>query len=52
VPETQLKVIKNQRGLATDDPLSNEEVSLYTHAYHEETRRLRSKLAQGGCVTG
>ena len=52
VPETRLVAIKNQRGLAIDDTLSDEEVGLYTREYCEETRRLRSKLARSGGVIG
>ena len=52
VPETRLVAIKNQRGLAIDDTFSDEEVGLYTRAYREETRRLRSKLARSGGVIG
>ena len=52
VPETRLETIKNPRGLSIDNTLSDEEVSLYTRAYREETRRLRSKLARNGGVAG
>ena len=52
VPETRLVAIKNQRGLAIGDTLFDEEVGLYTRAYREETRRLRSKLARSGGVIG
>ena len=52
VPETRLETIKNPRGLSIDNTLSDEEVSLYTRAYREETRRLRSKLARSGGVIG
>ena len=35
-----------------DDTLFDEEVGLYTRAYREKTRRLRSKLARSGGVIG
>ena len=40
------------REVAIGDTLFDEEVGLYTRAYREETRRLRSKLARSGGVIG
>ena len=40
------------REVAIGDTLFDEEVGLYTRAYREKTRRLRSKLARSGGVIG